>query len=148
MVMIRIAFKILLALSVGTTCGLVAGAQEKSKTDKQSSQGQQQSNAGQQKPGGTAAAPQPTPDEIKQLQLIQNELDPDRQVELVNEFEKKFPTSPLLTYAYFMAAAAYQQKNEPDRIIEYGEKSLKLNADNLSSLILMASMLPQPQFLR
>lgn len=89
-----------------------------------------------------------TPQEGRDIQAIQNELDPDRQIQMVGDFEKKFPNSSLLTYVYFFAANAYQQKGQIEQVVEYGEKSLKLKADNLLSLIIMADMLPQPQNLR
>lgn len=103
--------------------------------------------AGQQaQPGGQAAFQQQP--EVFDLQAIQNELDPDRQLQMVDEFEKKYPSSAMLTYAYLFGAFAYNQKNDIKRVVEYGEKSLKLKEDNLQSLLLVASVLPQPQMLQ
>lgn len=116
-------------------------------------QGQQgqagpQGKAGQPAAGGQAApAPQITREESEAFGVIRNELDPDRAIALADDFEKKFPQSPLLTYAYFFAANAYQQKGDVEKIVDYCDKSLKLNSDNLMSLILIASMMPQPQYL-
>jgi tetratricopeptide (TPR) repeat protein len=116
--------------------------------DQQNQQGQQaapQQNG--QAASGPAAAPayQPTPAEVKAAQAIQAELDPDRTIQLVQDFEKKYPNSPFLTDLYFFAANAYQQKNDVAKSIEYGEKSLKLQPNNLRSLVLLTSLLPQPQ---
>ena len=91
---------------------------------------------------------QGSPEEIQAYQAIQTELDPDREVQMVTDFEKKFPNSAQLSYAYAFAANAYQQKGEIERVVEYGAKSLKLKEDNLPSLIIMADMLPQPQMMR
>jgi tetratricopeptide (TPR) repeat protein len=88
---------------------------------------------------------QVTPEEGQAYQAINNELDPERVVQMVNDFEKKFPQSALLTEFYFFGANAYVQKGDIGRVIDYCDKSLKLKDDNLRSLILMASMLPQPQ---
>jgi len=95
--------------------------------------------------GGGAAG---TAEEHRDMQAIQNELDPDRAIQLVKEFETKHPNSPLLTWAYFMGANAYQQKQDLEHTIEYGEKSLKLKSDNLMSLIVLCTILPQPQLMK
>jgi tetratricopeptide (TPR) repeat protein len=89
-----------------------------------------------------------TAEEARDMQAIRQELDPDRTIQLVNEYVQKYPNSSMLTWAYTFAANAYQQKNDIAHVVEYGEKSLKLKSDNLLSLIILASMLPQPQMLR
>jgi tetratricopeptide (TPR) repeat protein len=94
--------------------------------------------------GGTVASPE----EGRDMQAIQNELDPDRAIQLVKDFEAKHPNSSLLTWAYFLAANAYQQKGDIDQVVQYGDKSLKLKSDNVMSLIVMATILPQPQLMK
>ena len=94
--------------------------------------------------GGVVASQE----ENREMQAIQNELDPDRTLQMVKDFETKHPNSALLTWAYFFGANAYQQKQDLEHTIEYGEKSLKLKSDNLLSLIVMCTMLPQPQLLK
>jgi tetratricopeptide (TPR) repeat protein len=89
-----------------------------------------------------------TPEESAAFQALRNELDPDRVIQMANDFETNHPSSALLSMVYSIAASAYQQKGEIERVVEYGEKSLKLKPDNLLSLLIMASMLPQPQLLR
>ena len=100
-----------------------------------------------QAPNGQAAAPayQPTPEEVNAAKAVQTELDPDRTIQMVQDFEKKYPNSPYLTDLYFFAANAYQQKNNVPKSIEYGEKSVKLQPNNLRSLVLLTTLLPQPQ---
>jgi len=82
------------------------------------------------------------------LQEIQNEKAPDGRLKLADAFEKKFPTSPLLSYVYTEAARAEQEKGAFPEAIEYGRKSLKLDPDNTFSLIIMALVLPQPNLLK
>jgi tetratricopeptide (TPR) repeat protein len=86
--------------------------------------------------------------EAMALQDIQNESAPDRRLRMVEAFEKKFPNSPLLSYAYTEAARADQQNGAFDEAVQYGRKSLKLDPDNTFSLIIMASVLPQPKLLK
>ena len=82
------------------------------------------------------------------LQEIQNEKAPDGRLRLADAFEKKFPTSPLLSYVYTEAARAEQEKGAFPETVEYCRKSLKLDPDNTFSLIIMALILPQPKLLK
>jgi tetratricopeptide (TPR) repeat protein len=86
--------------------------------------------------------------EAMALQEIQNETAADGRLRLVDAFENKFPTSPLLSYVYTEGARAYQQNGVLDQAIQYGRKSLKLDPDNTFSLIMMALILPQPKLLK
>lgn len=87
------------------------------------------------------------PEEEQAFQAVQNELDMDRKIQEANDFVKKYPDSPLVTYVYFLAQAASLQKGDVDGVLDYGEKSLAANPDNLNALMLMAKILPQPQSL-
>jgi tetratricopeptide (TPR) repeat protein len=75
-------------------------------------------------------------------------LDADKIISLTQDFEKKFPNSTLLSYVYAFEASGYQQKGEINKLVEASEKSLKLNPDNLMSLIAISSMLPQPRLMQ
>ena len=79
---------------------------------------------------------------------IKSELDPDKAIALVDDFAKKYPESPLLSYVYSLGANSYQQKGDVEKVIEYTGKGLKLKPDNLMCLILRIGMLPQPQYLK
>src|SRR5882672_4522559 len=68
--------------------------------------------------------------EAMALEEIQNEGAPDRRLRMVDAFEKKFPSSPLLSYVYTEAAKAQQQNGAFDEAIQYCRKSLKLDPDN------------------
>jgi len=91
---------------------------------------------------------QATYQEAMGFQTLQAELDPDKKLRMVEEFEKQFPNSQLLSYVYTQAANACQQKNDMNGILSYSEKSLKLDPDNIYTLILVAITLPQPQMQR
>jgi len=86
--------------------------------------------------------------EARALQEIQNEGAPDRRLQMVDAFEKKFPSSPLLSYVYTEGARAEQQKAALDEAVQYCRKSLKLDPDNTFSLIIVALVLPQPKLLK
>ena len=95
--------------------------------------------------GQAPAGPQVNPQQVKDAQAIQNELDPDKQMKMVNDFVTKYPDSPYLSDVYFFGAYAAQQKGDVAKVVEFGELSLKAKNDNMRSLILMASILPMPQ---
>jgi tetratricopeptide (TPR) repeat protein len=96
----------------------------------------------------TGAQLQATYEEAMGYRTIENEMDPDKKLRMVEEFEKRFPNSQLLSYAYTQAANANQQKGDLEGTVAYGEKSLKLDPDNVFSLILVALTLPQPKMQR
>jgi tetratricopeptide (TPR) repeat protein len=96
----------------------------------------------------TGVEVQATAAEAMALQEIQNETAPDHRLQMVDAFEKKYPTSPLLSYVYTEGAKAHQQNGTLDEAIQYCRKSLKLDPDNTFSLIIMALVLPQPKLLK
>src|SRR5215831_12394050 len=73
--------------------------------------------------GQAPAGPQVTPEQVKDAQAIQNELDPDKQIKMVDAFATKYPDSPYLSDMYFFGAYAAQQKSDIPKILDYGEKS-------------------------
>lgn len=89
-----------------------------------------------------------TYEEAMGFQTIQNEMDPDRTIRMVNEFEQRFPKSQCLSYVYTQAAKAYHQKGDFAKAVDYGEKSLKLDSDNTFSLVIVALSLSQPRELQ
>ena len=123
-----------------------AQSQDQGQKPAQGTAGSQQAGAAGQ-PAQAAPAP-PSPDQIKAFNAIQSELDPARQVQLVDDFAKKYPTSSLLSDAYFFGAYASQQQGKVPEVIDYGTKSLQANPNNLRSLLTLATMLPQPQDLQ
>jgi tetratricopeptide (TPR) repeat protein len=124
-----------LSLAIGGWTLAYSGS---SATQDQGKQGQ----AGQRGGQGAAQAPQA---ESQAFQAIQNELDPDQKLKMIDDFEKKYPSSTGLSYVLLMAADTYRQKGDARKVVEYGEKSLKIKGDNPVALILVASLLPEPQ---
>ena len=82
------------------------------------------------------------------LQDIQNESDADHRVKMADEFERKYPTSALLSYVNAAAAKAYQEKGDLDNAVTSARKSLKIDPENTFSLIILALVLPQPKELQ
>ena len=78
---------------------------------------------------------------------LKNAKSPDTVIKDADDFTVKYPKSPLLTYVYALEASAYQQKNDAVNVVKYGEKSLDLDSSNLISLLMVSSVLPQPQML-
>lgn len=151
----KLAMRMAMALAMATSwvmlgAGLAIAQQDQKPTlgDKgQAPQGKPP--AGQAGAPAGQAAPPPSKQEVDDWNGLRQEastgLDPDRVIQLTTDFEKKYPSSQMLTYVDMFAASAYQQKNEIDKSLEYGAKSLQLKDDNLMSLIIMADLLPTPQ---
>jgi len=87
------------------------------------------------------------PTQAQRLDAIMGELKPDKAIRLVDDFARKYPTSTALTYAYSFAASAYQQKGDAEKVAEYADKSLKVEPNNLMSLMLSVEVLPLPQYI-
>lgn len=92
----------------------------------------------------TGAKLEASPEEGAGLQTMVSESDPDRRLRMVQEFERQFPNSKLMSYVYTQASQAYEEKGDFNNAWSYAEKSLKIDPDNLSSLLLLASTLTQP----
>ena len=86
-------------------------------------------------------------EEEKAFTALRNELDPDKAIAMAEDYAKKYPDGKGLSYVYAFEANAYQQKGDVGKIVTLCEKSLELKKDNLMSLIMIVSMMPQPQYL-
>ena len=84
-------------------------------------------------------------EEAMSYKTMENESDPDKRLRMVEEFEQRFPTSELMSTVYAQAAKSYREKGDLNKVVEYGEKSLGLDANNLYSLLMVAIALPQPR---
>jgi tetratricopeptide (TPR) repeat protein len=73
--------------------------------------------------------------EDKAFQKIDAESSPDGKVALLLAFEKEFAQSPALRDAYLQLIEVYQQQNNSAKVIEYSEKVLKLDPNNLAALL-------------
>lgn len=98
--------------------------------------------------GATGAPLQATYEEAMGFVTLQDEMDPDKKLRMVDEFAERFPKSQLLSYVYTQAARVYQQKRDLTKVLEYGEKSLKLDPDNIFTMLILAASLAQPHSLQ
>lgn len=73
--------------------------------------------------------------EDKAFQKIDSEGSADGKITLLLEFEKQFPQSKALREAYLQLLQLYQQKNEAPKIMEYSEKTLRLDPVNVVALL-------------
>jgi hypothetical protein len=105
----------------------------------------QRSRPAQEQQGRAPAGPQVIRQQFIELQAIRNEQDPDWQTLMVTDFATKYPDSPLLSDVYSFGAYAAQQKGDVVKAVDFGEKSLKAESDNIQTLVLMASILSMPQ---
>ncbi|MGH9405387.1 MAG: hypothetical protein ACRD3D_06065 [Terriglobia bacterium] len=94
------------------------------------------------------AQPQISPQEQQAFQAIQKEPDPAKQMQQVNDFQKQFPKSALLSDVDFMGGLAAWNKQDVPTAITYCQESLQLQPNNLRSLILVSGILPLPQALQ
>jgi tetratricopeptide (TPR) repeat protein len=86
-------------------------------------------------------------EEAMSYKTMEDESDPDKRLRMVEEFEQRFPTSELMSTVYTQAAKSCREKGDLNKLVDYGEKSLKLDANNLYSLLMVAMALPQPRML-
>ena len=73
--------------------------------------------------------------EDKAFQKIDAENNVDSKITLLLDFEKQFPQSKALREAYLQLLTIYQDKNDQAKIIEYGEKTLKMDPANVVALL-------------
>ncbi len=87
-------------------------------------------------------------DEKADILLIQSELDPERQIQLATDFEKKHPQSPVLTYVLSHLAGVYQARGDLPKTIDYAERSVESDPRNVAGLVTLAVTLAQPRMLQ
>jgi len=73
--------------------------------------------------------------EDKAFQKIDAENNVDAKITLLVDFEKQFPQSKALREAYLQLLQIYQTKNETPKVLEYGEKALKVDPTNIVALL-------------
>jgi tetratricopeptide (TPR) repeat protein len=150
-VLVPLAVGLALALDLSSPSRAQGSAQ--SSTAPPSGQQTQSGPSLQNKPSqGSKASQTPAQSQVSQAEAqaymaVQKEKDPDKQLQLVKDFQQKFPQSGLLSNVLFFGAGAAEEKNDVPNALNYGEESLKLQPNNLRSLILVAGLLPLPQAL-
>ena len=78
------------------------------------------------------------------MQLIPRVTDPAKRIEQLDRFSKTFPddadkNAAQINYNYF---SAYRMANKPDKAIEYGEKTVAADPNNLRSIIFLPTITP------
>jgi hypothetical protein len=76
--------------------------------------------------------------EDKMLQQITAETNADAKLQLLKKFEQQFPQSKVLPDVYLMMIEQYGQKSDADKILEYGEKVLKVDEHNVTAMMILA----------
>ena len=76
--------------------------------------------------------------EDKLFQQILSEAGPDQKLALLMDFEKRFPQSKVLPDVFLMAIDLYRQKGDRTKIIEYGEKTLKTDQNNVTAMMALS----------
>ena len=69
--------------------------------------------------------------------------DPDQTIQEAETFVQLFPESQLRPYVYSAAAAVYRKLNNYEKSLEYCEKALELDSNNVLALTLLSHTLPQ-----
>ena len=76
--------------------------------------------------------------EEKAFQQLQSEANGDAKLLKLAEFENTYPKSRILPNVYLMVIELYREKNDPDKIIEYGEKVLRIDEGNVTAMMALS----------
>src|SRR5215467_14865034 len=91
---------------------------------------------GQAAAGGQDSAKQPyTLVEYNAEQACGAEKVPATQVKCLDDFVAKYPSSALLVYVYPVYVNAYNQLKNPDKVIEYADKTVALGNDKVEAVV-------------
>ena len=78
------------------------------------------------------------PVEREEFDQIEQTGDPAVRTRLVEAFAQKYPESNYLGQAHHMATMDYRSLNQPEKMFEHGQKTLRHSPDNIPILALMA----------
>lgn len=93
--------------------------------------------------GQQAAGPQPkSQEELDAILAVQNSQDPDSRIKAADELLKKFADTEFKAWALQMQMLSYQQKNDFDNMLVYGERALEADPDNAIVMIQLAYAIP------
>jgi tetratricopeptide (TPR) repeat protein len=76
--------------------------------------------------------------EDKAFQKIQAESNAEAKLQGLLGFERQFPQSKALSSVYLMMIEYYRQKDDRERVIEYGEKVLRLDDKNVTAMMVLS----------
>ncbi|HEX4999079.1 MAG TPA: hypothetical protein VFY29_12695 [Terriglobia bacterium] len=69
---------------------------------------------------------------------IKRAMTPEEKIEAALDFEKRFPQSSVLSSVYTTMLGIYLQKNDTAKLVEVGEKAVKLDPKNLTALLALS----------
>ena len=78
------------------------------------------------------------PAEQEDFSRIEQSGDPARRTGLIEEFAQKYSESNYLGRVHHMATLDYRRLNQPEKVFEHGQKTLRHSPDNIPILTLMA----------
>jgi hypothetical protein len=73
--------------------------------------------------------------EEKAFTAIENERNADAKIALLLGFEKDFPQSRVLPDIYVMLMDIYRERNDTAKVIDFGERAIKIDGENLTALL-------------
>ncbi len=73
--------------------------------------------------------------EDKAFTKVLAEENADAKLALLLDYEKSFPQSKQLPDIYLMLMEVYRQKNDTAKVVETGEKIIKIDAENVTALM-------------
>jgi tetratricopeptide (TPR) repeat protein len=80
--------------------------------------------------------------EVDALMAMQAAQTPDERIQAAEKLLTDFKDTEFKETANFMIMLAYQQKNDFENMLLYGERTLGINADNVGTLISLANAIP------
>jgi tetratricopeptide (TPR) repeat protein len=88
--------------------------------------------------------PQPkSQKEVEALMAIQNAPDADARIKAVEDLIKNFADTEFKAFAFQVAAASAQEKNDFEKMVFYAERALEVDPKNFSAMIMLAAGIPQ-----
>ncbi len=136
----------ILSAAIAAFSGAAWAAQEQAQQPEPQQEPATESQPLAQAPEETSPPPAPgvvSPEEQAAFQEAVNQPDADLMIPIAEKFLQDFPESQLRSLVYSALATAYQQKDDYDKVVENGEKSIALDPDNVMSLAIVAHTLPQ-----
>lgn len=81
-------------------------------------------------------------EELDALLAMQKAPTPDAKIEAAKNFLTDFKDTDFKEFANYILMLAYQQKNDFENMLLYGERTLSINPDNVGTLISLANAIP------
>ena len=78
------------------------------------------------------------PAEREDFLRIEQSSDPTQRTGLIEAFVQQYPESNYLGSVHHLATLDYQSLNQPEKMLEHGQKTLRHSPDNIPILVLMA----------